>query len=90
MSALTLDRTKNECASDGVQEHDEKQEDVSEPFATPLGELCINPHHRLLAHAQTALGELVEALEVLRHEIAGTLGVHVLKELIVEQARRQV
>lgn len=84
---LTLDRPKNESSRDGVQKHDQKQKDVREPLATPLGELWVDPHDRLFAHAQPALCELVESLEMLRHKVAGTLRLNVLKELVAVEGK---
>lgn len=84
---LTLDRTKNVSSSDGVQKHDQKQKDVREPLATPLGELWVDPHYRLFAHAQPTLREFVESLEMLRHKVTGTLRLNVLKELVAVEGK---
>lgn len=53
---------------------------MSEPLPTPRPELRVDPHDGLLAEIQTASGKAVQSFELLAHEVAGSLRVHLLEE----------
>lgn len=53
---------------------------MSEPLPAPRAELRVDPDDGLLAQAEAASREAVEALELLAHEVAGPLRVHLLQE----------